>query len=101
MNEQTCNMRISLAAPVIYLLDGSPIPTTGGMLTITGGNFGYDVSNVHVGTIPTGPFSVMYVSDATIICSAPPGTGANIPLILKVGPWGLFQEADTQGFEIS
>eukprot|EP01117_Protostelium_nocturnum_P011184 TRINITY_DN405_c0_g1_i6.p1 TRINITY_DN405_c0_g1~~TRINITY_DN405_c0_g1_i6.p1 ORF type:complete len:5778 (+),score=1958.70 TRINITY_DN405_c0_g1_i6:207-17540(+) len=84
VNGQTANGNFSYYPPSVE--KASALPTSGGVLTIDGQNFGTDTRFISITANghPCTPI-VVTVPNSQITCVAMPGTGTQKPLIINVG----------------
>jgi len=72
------------APPTISSLVPPSGPTIGSnLVTISGSTFGQDLSLVGVTFGSFGSCAIMQLTDAQIVCEAPPGIGANVSVIVR------------------
>lgn len=74
--------------PVVESIHGVPVPTTGGVITLAGSNFGSLTSTAWVTFGDTYEFScgVQAARQTTLECLVPPGTGTDYKIKVTVGP---------------
>lgn len=76
------------AQPVVSEVQGYPLPTTGGELTIRGSNFGSNAGNIAASYMSGSTkisCSVGSAGDDYFVCSIPAGTGETFDLTVLVG----------------
>lgn len=79
----------SYGAPMVYKITPPDEETSGGVLSITGVNFGADSNTIHVYLVGSGVCEVQEnPTHEQVVCLVPPGTGAPYDLLISVGPVG-------------
>lgn len=78
----------SYDAPSVFGVHGLPVPTTGGIISLVGNNFGASTSTAWITFGDSDEYSCepQTVSKTLIICQVPAGTGNAFPLKVVVGP---------------
>lgn len=90
---------IVCVAPEIISTAGSPIPTTGGALTISGNNFATTDVQIYYGDLLEKSCEIQSITFDEIVCTVGPGTGSLFPFMVKIGPLGFTH--DIGGFYFS